>query len=164
MAAGIGTGYAFSTNKCGAITITADVTSVTATKGTGSVNNKSIGKGDNSANGTQTCGTITIGGVEKEQSEFTGDTYTYAPLELTLSGSYPPDSVMGQSWGFLRQALGVRSGFFDLFPKDENKETEVIAASVSSCLVLVSAALQCCHFLQFVRDSPIDEIVDSDAC
>jgi hypothetical protein len=70
---------AFSTNKCGAITITADVTSVTATKGTGSVNNKSIGKGDNSANGTQTCGTITIGGVEKEQSEFTGDTYTYPP-------------------------------------------------------------------------------------
>ena len=63
----------------GAITITADVTSVTATKGTGSVNNKSIGKGDNSANGTQTCGTITIGGVEKEQSEFTGDTYTYPP-------------------------------------------------------------------------------------
>ena len=89
---------------------------------------------------------------------------TPTPLELTLCGSYPPDSVMGQSWGFLRQALGVRSGFFDLFPKDENKETEVIAASVSSCLVLVSAALQCCHFLQFVRDSPIDEIVDSDAC
>ena len=59
---------------------------------------------------------------------------TPTPLELTLSGSYPPDSVIGQSWGFLRQALGVRSGFFDLFPKDENKETEVIAASVSSCL------------------------------
>ena len=52
---------------------------------------------------------------------------TPTPLELTLSGSYPPDSVIGQSWGFLRQALGVRSGFFDLFPKDENKETEVSA-------------------------------------
>ena len=56
------------------------------------------------------------------------------------------------------------NGVTVLFPKDENRETEVIAASVSSCLVLVSAALQCSHFLQFVRDSPIDEIVDSDAC
>ena len=27
--------------------------------------------------------------------------------------------------------LGVRSGVIDLFPKDENRETEVIAASVS---------------------------------
>ena len=31
-------------------------------------------------------------------------------------------------------AWGVRSGVIDMFAKDENKETEVSAASVSSCL------------------------------
>ena len=56
-------------------------------------------------------------------------------------------------------------GFFDLFPpKLKIEKRKSVAASVSLCLVLVSAALQCSHFLQFVRDSPIDEIVDSDAC
>ncbi len=34
-----------------------------------------------------------------------------------------------------REASGVRSGVIDLFPKDENRETEVIAASVSSDVV-----------------------------
>ena len=56
-------------------------------------------------------------------------------------------------------------GFFALFPpKLKIEKRKSVAASVSLCLVLVSAALQCSHFLQFVRDSPIDEIVDSDAC
>ena len=36
--------------------------------------------------------------------------------------------------GFSRGASGVRLGYFDLFPKDENKETEFIAASVSFCI------------------------------
>ena len=84
-AAGIGTGGSVkknytASNKCGAITIGTGVTSVTATKGSGSPN--SIGKGyknELSGGGTQTCGTITIGGVVKDQSEFTGATYTYTP-------------------------------------------------------------------------------------
>jgi hypothetical protein len=55
-------------------------------------------------------------------------------------------------------------GFFDLFPKDKNRETEVSRGFRFLCVLVLSAALQCSHFLQFVRDSPIDEIVDSDAC
>ena len=75
--AGIGTGLTYdSTNECGAITIGTGVTKVTATKGSDSPN--SIGKGKNDG-GIQNCGTITIGGVVKDQSEFTGDTYTYTP-------------------------------------------------------------------------------------
>ena len=63
-AAGIGTGAANNeTNECGAITIGTGVTSVTATKGTGTGSFNSIGTGKNSS-GTQKCGTITIGGVE----------------------------------------------------------------------------------------------------
>ena len=78
-AAGIGTGFSYSTgavtsNECGAITIGTGVTKVTATKGEDSPN--SIGVGDKFG-GTQTCGTITIGGVVKAQSDFTGATYTY---------------------------------------------------------------------------------------
>ena len=63
---GIGTGvflkygYETASNRCGAITIGAGVTSVTATKGSGSPN--SIGKGYASG-GTQNFGTITIGGT-----------------------------------------------------------------------------------------------------
>ena len=82
-AAGIGTGYSFASGlayaasqTCGAITIGTGVTSVTATKGSGSPN--SIGKGYDNL-GTQTCGTITIGGVVKAQSDFTAATYTYEP-------------------------------------------------------------------------------------
>ena len=54
-AAGIGSGESYSgkTNTCGDITITADVTSVTATKGKNATN--SIGAGNSG-----TCGTITI--------------------------------------------------------------------------------------------------------
>ena len=62
-AAGIGTGLSIeggASNGCGAITIGTGVISVTATKGSGSPN--SIGKGDANEGGTQTCGTITIGG------------------------------------------------------------------------------------------------------
>ena len=74
-AAGIGTGVAqLNTNTCGAITIDTGVTSVTATKGDYSPN--SIGEGY-SGGSTQTCGTIKIGGVVKNQSDFTGATYTY---------------------------------------------------------------------------------------
>ena len=78
-AAGIGTGFSYSTgavtsNECGAITIGTGVTKVTATKGEDSPN--SIGKGY-SYYGIQNCGTITIGGVVKAQSDFTGATYTY---------------------------------------------------------------------------------------
>lgn len=79
--AGIGTGYASgltSTNECGAITIGTSVTSVTAKKSSSNPGPNSIGIG-NIFNGTQTCGTITIGGVVKAQSDFTDPTYTYEP-------------------------------------------------------------------------------------
>jgi hypothetical protein len=78
-AAGIGMGYTDigKSNTCGAITITADVTSVTSIKGSGSP--YSIGKGEYLSGGTQACGTIKIGGEVKAQSQFTGDTYTYTP-------------------------------------------------------------------------------------
>ena len=78
-AAGIGTGYAYDkTNTCGAITIGTGVTSVTAKKSSSNPGPNSIGIGHKES-ATQTCGTITIGGVVKDQSEFTGDTYTYTP-------------------------------------------------------------------------------------
>ena len=81
-AAGIGTGFAssFSSQTCGNITIGTGVTSVTATKGyENGTGPNSIGKGG-TLGGTQNCGTITIGGEVKDQSEFaTGDTYTYTP-------------------------------------------------------------------------------------
>ena len=76
-AAGIGTGRAYmSTNECGAIKIGTGVTSVKATKGTNSPN--SIGKGYD-GDGTQTCGTITIG----------GDDTTYAAGVTTSPFTYP---------------------------------------------------------------------------
>lgn len=58
LASGIGCGREEST--CGAITITSDVTSVTATKGGDSETATSIGKNGWSST---TCGTVTIGGV-----------------------------------------------------------------------------------------------------
>ena len=57
-AAGIGTGQA---GKCGTITITDGVTSVTATKGENSP--CSIGKGKWSSSEAASCGTVTIGGI-----------------------------------------------------------------------------------------------------
>lgn len=73
-AAGIGTGVAMMYNvvSCGDITITADVTSVTATKGSSAPN--SIGAGGGM--GTNTCGTVTIGGVVGAIST---SPYTYQP-------------------------------------------------------------------------------------
>ena len=69
--AGIGSGYKYSS--CGNITITDDVTNVTASKGTN--NNHTIGKGSSGG----TCGTITIGCVTTgfiTQSPFTTFPYT----------------------------------------------------------------------------------------
>lgn len=62
----------------GTLAIGTGVTSVTAKKSTSYSGPISIGKGDISG-GTQTCGTITIGGVVKAQSDFTAATYTYEP-------------------------------------------------------------------------------------
>ena len=79
--AGIGTGqvqYAGGSCVCGNITITNGVKSVTANKGTGNGTFYSIGIGK-VANGTNTCGTITIGGQVKAQSGFEAATYTYTP-------------------------------------------------------------------------------------
>ena len=73
------TGEKDSNNTCGAITIGTGITSVTAKKGDQA--DWCIGKGPvvSASNATTNCGTITIGGVVKAQSEFTGDTYTYTP-------------------------------------------------------------------------------------
>ena len=95
-AAGIGTGYADgSTNNegyaiCGKITIENTVTLVKATKGSNNSIICSIGKGSASY-GTQSCGTITIGGTvywdkKENSSEYEykngGDTYLKtSPLE-----------------------------------------------------------------------------------
>ena len=72
-AAGIGGGRGNNPNKekssCGTITITTDVTQVTATKGSGAPN--SIGAGY-----FGTCGTVTIGGNE---GAITTSPYTYQP-------------------------------------------------------------------------------------
>ena len=72
-AAGIGGGRGNNPNKekssCGTITITTDVTKVTATKGSGAPN--SIGAGY-----FGTCGTVTIGGNE---GAITTSPYTYKP-------------------------------------------------------------------------------------
>ena len=78
---GIGTGvfmkygYETASNGCGAITIGAGVTSVTATKGSGSPN--SIGKGY-AYGGTQNYGTITIGGTVYATG-VTASPFTYTP-------------------------------------------------------------------------------------
>ena len=71
-AAGIGGGRGNNVNyksSCGTITITTDVTKVTATKGSGADN--SIGAGS-----VGICGTVTIGGVE---GAITDSPYTYPP-------------------------------------------------------------------------------------
>ena len=77
-AAGIGSGESNSgkTNTCGDITVTADVTSVTATKGKNATN--SIGAGKDG-----TCGTVTIG----------GDATTYAAGVAESPFVYPTPSV-----------------------------------------------------------------------
>ncbi len=77
-AAGIGSGESYSgkPNTCGDITVTADVTSVTATKGKNTTN--SIGAGKDG-----TCGTVTIG----------GDATTYAAGVAESPFVYPTPSV-----------------------------------------------------------------------
>ena len=82
-AVGIGTGTSYdngaaSNNTCGAITIGTGITSVTAIKGDGAAWCIGAGPGIGSSAMTN-CGTITIGGVVKAQSDFTGATYTYEP-------------------------------------------------------------------------------------
>ena len=79
--AGIGTGLSVQTsgtasNTCGAITIGTGVTMVTATKGSGAPN--SIGNGQADFVGTQTCGTITIGGtIYWDGTDYVGTGSTY---------------------------------------------------------------------------------------
>ena len=94
-AAGIGTGEADGrSNTCGVIAITANVTKVTATKGTNSPN--SIGKGYNNG-GTQNCGTITFGTA----SVFDGSAWspatmvagTYGGLSLAISTTTNADDT-----------------------------------------------------------------------
>ena len=74
--AGIGSGLNdwsyFQNASCGDITITSDVTSVTATKGSGAIN--SIGKSSEEG----ICGTVTIGG---KAGVIARSTYCYVPLE-----------------------------------------------------------------------------------
>ena len=86
-AAGIGSGESNSgnTNTCGDITITADVTSVTATKGKNATN--SIGAGNSG-----TCGTITIGGKVYADG-VTISPYTYP--EPTIGDVTPLDPFAG---------------------------------------------------------------------
>ena len=77
-AAGIGSGCAAENKSasCGTITITSDVTKVTATKGDGAPN--SIGKGTAEDNATNTCGTVTIGGTVYPDGVTTSP-FTYQP-------------------------------------------------------------------------------------
>ena len=97
-AAGIGTGYAFKISapgaaapdqKCGAITIGTDVTSVTATKGTDSPYCIGVGHADLSS--TQTCGVIKFGTLDVfNGSAWTTsmtDGNTYGGLNLAISGN-----------------------------------------------------------------------------
>ena len=86
-AAGIGSGESNSrkTNTCGDITVTADVTSVTAMKGNNATN--SIGAGNSG-----TCGTITIGGKVYADG-ITISPYTYP--EPTVGGVTPLDPFAG---------------------------------------------------------------------
>ena len=91
--AGIGTGLSLSggtSNTCGAITIGTGVTMVTATKGSNAPN--SIGNGKAEYGGTQTCGTITIGGTiywDGSAYQNGGDTYlATSPLIITHTHSF----------------------------------------------------------------------------
>lgn len=69
-------------SKCGNITITEGVTSVTALKG-GLDSPYSIGRGEENAGGSSTCGTVTIGGVVT--GSISADTYSYPTLTLNIS-------------------------------------------------------------------------------
>jgi uncharacterized protein YjdB len=85
-AAGIGTGWAFDSggsNTCGAIAITANVTSVTAIMGTSSP--ISIGMGTSANGGIQKCGTITFGTVQVFDGTAATGTWTPSPM---AAGTY----------------------------------------------------------------------------
>ncbi|MBR2838200.1 MAG: hypothetical protein IKE55_05440, partial [Kiritimatiellae bacterium] len=69
---GIGSGRS---SRCGDITITKGVTSVTATKGSGAPDSIGVGNGGS-------CGTVTIGGVVGEISQ---NPYVYAPNRVNLA-------------------------------------------------------------------------------
>jgi len=82
-AASIGCGSAGGYDtKCGNITITEGVTSVTALKG-GLDSPYSIGLGGVTSGGSSTCGTVTIGGVVT--GSISADTYSYPTLTLNIS-------------------------------------------------------------------------------
>ena len=93
--AGIGTGYSFynnavTSNECGAITIGTGVTSVTAIMGTGSPISIGMGasNGYSGHSGTQTCGTITIGGtVYWDGSNYQNGGGTYLTSNITYTPS-----------------------------------------------------------------------------
>jgi hypothetical protein len=99
---GIGTGVFLkygsesASNRCGNITIGAGVTSVTATKG-GSYSPNSIGKGY-AQGGTQTCGTVTIGGTkywENNAAVNGGDTYlAQSPLIYDPTAAAKPAATV----------------------------------------------------------------------
>ena len=95
-AAGIGTGLSTgknASNECGAITIGTGVISVTATKGQYSPN--SIGKGDADSGGTQTCGTITIGGTVYPDGVTTSP-FTYEPAAQSATPAAMPTLTLGE--------------------------------------------------------------------
>ena len=90
--AGIGTGVSLqssgktASNTCGAITIGTGVKSVTANKSSNNPGPNSIGKG-RSNNGTQACGTITIGGtIYWDGSDYQNGGESYLGSDIT----YPP--------------------------------------------------------------------------
>lgn len=91
-AASIGSGSGLGDHtKCGNITITEGVTSVTALRG-GVDSPYSIGLGLVGSGGSSTCGTVTIGGVVT--GSISAGTYTYPTLTLNISSP-----VVGQIIG-----------------------------------------------------------------
>lgn len=121
--AGIGTGKGMS---CGNITITSDVTIITATKGSGASN--SIGMGYQG-----TCGTVTIGGVEGAIST---SPYTYEPLpEGALSGKFTINGSGDQvyfSQGNLKYSAGTWSFHTNQYDMCFTSEGSVSANYTSS--------------------------------
>ena len=99
--AGIGTGLSVTSsasNTCGAITIGTGVTMVTATKGSSAPN--SIGKGTADYGGTQTCGTITIGGTiywDGSAYQNGGDTYL-ATSPLIIEHTHTHNDITFTEW------------------------------------------------------------------
>ena len=101
LAAGIGTGR---NSDCGAITITEDVTVVTATKGNQA--DCSIGKGYSSTN---TCGTVTIGGQSHGTTGIVDSPYTYPKIidRGNCGASGHEDAV---TWKLTEAAVLIVSG------------------------------------------------------